>query len=198
MDIMEENIRLIDILSKHCPHIFGFIFRILGECWNTWWRRMKIRRMAERACRNGGRVGDWDANCAGGKACLLEQLLGVIQKSRDLVCQIPASKLDNNALLTFFEKTTPVRQFVIVHIRRVCAGEVMHQFSNGVFIPILAVHIQNMRTIIKYVWTIIRDGVLLRGIQISVFLFGGGLYKKMRRKRIVSLMLTTSGLLLQM
>ena len=30
---MEESIRLIDILVKHYSHIFGFVFRILGGCW---------------------------------------------------------------------------------------------------------------------------------------------------------------------
>ena len=33
MDIMEESVKLINILLKHYSHIFGFVFRILGGCW---------------------------------------------------------------------------------------------------------------------------------------------------------------------
>ena len=44
---MEESVKLIDILSKHYPHIFGFVFRILGRCWELVWHLARAHLAGE-------------------------------------------------------------------------------------------------------------------------------------------------------
>jgi len=56
---------------------------------------------------------------------------------------------DRNSLLAFFEKSNSFCQDIIIHIRRVRTGKIVHQLAQRCFISVCTIHIQDMRTIVE-------------------------------------------------